>query len=95
VRVLDGVPAKEEAHPYYRIFNIGNSHPVSLMDFIHTLEDAIGKKAILEMYPMQQGDVKVTYADTTALETAFQYSPSTTLKEGIGKFAEWYRRGDY
>ena len=76
--------------PYYRIFNIGRSQPVPLMDFIRALEDTIGKKAILEMYPMQQGDVKITYADTTDLEQAVGYKPSTTLKEGIRNFVEWY-----
>ena len=98
VRVIDCIPAKELCHcgldpqsPYYRIFNIGHSQPVQLMDFIRTMEEAIGKKALLEMYPMQQGDVKITYADTKELEQAVGYKPSTELKEGIGKFAEWYR----
>jgi UDP-glucuronate 4-epimerase len=90
VRVIEAIPTKEEEHPYYRIFNIGNSQPVPLMDFIHTLEDAIGKKAVLEMYPMQQGDVKVTYADTTKLENVTNYKPQTALKKGIEAFVRWY-----
>lgn len=91
VRVIDSVPTKDEKHPYYRIFNIGNSQPAPLMDFIRTMEDAIGKKAILEMYPMQKGDVKVTYADTTALYEKVLYKPSTMLKEGVRRFIEWYK----
>jgi UDP-glucuronate 4-epimerase len=94
VRVINGIPGEAEVHPYYRIFNIGHSDPVPLMDFIHTLEDAIGKKAVLEMYPMQQGDVKVTYADTSALEQHFHYCPSTSLKEGISRFIQWYQDND-
>jgi UDP-glucuronate 4-epimerase len=60
------------------------------MDFIHTLEDAIGKKAILEMYPMQQGDVYQTFADTTALTNTTGYKPETNLEKGINEFIEWY-----
>jgi UDP-glucuronate 4-epimerase len=63
------------------------------MEFIHTLEDAVGKKANLEMYPMQQGDVFRTYADTSELTKITGYKPETNLKEGIGKFIEWY--GNY
>jgi UDP-glucuronate 4-epimerase len=64
---------------------------VQLTDFIRTLEDAIGKKANLEMYPMQQGDVFRTYADTTALTETTGYKPTTDLKTGIDKFIDWYR----
>jgi UDP-glucuronate 4-epimerase len=87
VRVTGKIPNQKQPHAVY---NIGCSNPVQLMDFIHTLEDAIGKKANLEMYPMQQGDVYQTYADTTALENQFGYSPNVTLKEGIKRFVEWY-----
>ena len=90
VRVMKHIPDENNKYPYYRIFNIGHSQPVQLMDFISILEDTIGKKAILEMYPMQQGDVKTTYADTTALEQAVGYKPTTELKEGIKNFVEWY-----
>ena len=97
VRVMKHIPTEESCHcgndsqsPYYRIFNIGRSQPVPLMDFIRALEETIGKKAILEMYPMQQGDVKTTYADTAALEQAVGYKPATGLKEGIKNFVEWY-----
>jgi len=96
-RVINHIPNEQSCHcgqilqsPYYSIFNIGRSQPVPLMDFIHALEDAMGKKAILEMYPMQQGDVKTTYADTTALEQAVGYKPTTSIEEGIREFVRWY-----
>jgi UDP-glucuronate 4-epimerase len=97
VRVMKHIPTEEICHcehnpqsPCYRVFNIGHSQPVPLMDFISTLEEEIGKKAILEMYPMQQGDVKITYADTSNLEQAVDYKPSTGVKEGIKNFVKWY-----
>jgi UDP-glucuronate 4-epimerase len=76
----------------YHIYNIGNSKPVRLMNFIHIMEEAIGKKAILEMFPMQQGDVYQTYADTTKLEKDYNYSPSITVQEGISRFIKWYKK---
>jgi UDP-glucuronate 4-epimerase len=76
---------------YYQLFNIGHSAPVPLMDFIHTMENTLGKKAVLEMYPMQAGDVKTTYADTSALEKAVGYKPETSLEEGLRKFAIWWK----
>jgi UDP-glucuronate 4-epimerase len=92
VRVMNHIPNENKQQPYYQLFNIGHSQPVQLMDFIHTMEDAIGKKAILEMYPMQQGDVKTTYADTSDLDSAVGYKQTTDLKEGLGKFAAWYKK---
>ncbi|MDQ1298341.1 MAG: UDP-glucuronate 4-epimerase [Campylobacterota bacterium] len=74
----------------YRIFNIGNNTPVQLMEFIGTIERALGKTAEKQMLPMQDGDVVSTYADTSGLEEAFGYKPDTKLSEGIGKFIEWY-----
>jgi UDP-glucuronate 4-epimerase len=56
------------------------------------MEEAIGKKAILEMYPMQAGDVKTTYADTSSLEKAVGYKPKTDLKTGLARFAEWWKQ---
>jgi UDP-glucuronate 4-epimerase len=78
-------------NPPHAVYNVGCSKPVKLMDFIHTLEDVIGKKANLEMYPMQQGDVYQTYADTMALEREFGYCPKIELKEGIERFIEWLK----
>jgi UDP-glucuronate 4-epimerase len=75
----------------YRIYNIGNNNPVKLMDMIAYLEEALGTKAVLEMKPMQAGDVKSTYADIDSLEQAVGFKPSTNLKSGLAKFAQWYQ----
>lgn len=95
IKLINKVPAEssesQDEHPYYRIFNIGNSTPVKLLDFIHCLEACIGKKAVLHMCPMQPGDVKVTYADTSKLEALIQYKPKTNLEKGIADFVNWYK----
>ncbi|HEY0772350.1 MAG TPA: NAD-dependent epimerase/dehydratase family protein, partial [Sphingobacteriaceae bacterium] len=75
----------------YEIYNIGNSRPVKLMDFIYTLEKALDKRALIEFVPMQAGDVHTTYADVSKLKAAFGYAPSTTLEQGITKFVKWYK----
>lgn len=74
-----------------RIFNIGCGHPVRLMDFITALEKALGKETQKVMYPMQPGDVYITYADTHALRDEVGYSPVIGIIEGVSRFAEWYR----
>ncbi len=76
----------------YRLYNIGNSQPVQLMDFIRTMEQAIGKEAKKEFLPMQPGDVKDTYADVTALEQEFGYRPTTSLTEGLQDFVKWFNK---
>ena len=88
LRVLDR-PAPPPAR--YAIYNIGNHQPVKLLDYIAALERAFGKKAKLEMKPMQPGDVKATYADTAALRAAVGFAPSTTLEIGLARFAEWFK----
>ena len=75
-----------------RVFNIGNNQPEQLMDFIGILESAIGKTAQKEFLPMQAGDVKATYADTSALEAWVGFKPYTPLNEGVEKFVNWYRQ---
>jgi UDP-glucuronate 4-epimerase len=75
----------------YGIYNIGNSKPVKLLDFIEALELSFGKKAIKEMYPMQPGDVNQTWADVSALREDFNYSPTTSIHEGIDEFVKWYK----
>ena len=72
------------------IYNVGCGHPMALMDFIHILEDSLGKKAAMQMLPMQKGDVYQTWADTTKLQNVTDFRPSTPLSEGIRRFAEWY-----
>jgi UDP-glucuronate 4-epimerase len=101
VRLLDHLPEPEtepesqrpsRSWAPHRIYNIGNNQPVTLGDFIATIENALGKKAIREMHPMQPGDVLATWADIDDLQAAIGYRPSTPLAEGIGKFVDWYRR---
>ena len=75
----------------YRLFNIGNNEPVTLMDFITTIEDAVGQEAVKEFLPMQPGDVMATYADTARLEEWVGFKPDTPLKTGIDKFIAWYK----
>jgi UDP-glucuronate 4-epimerase len=78
--------------PPHRIYNIGNSAPVLLLDMIAVLERAIGRKAELELLPMQPGEVPITYADVSAIQRDFGYRPNTPLEEGLPKFVEWFRR---
>jgi UDP-glucuronate 4-epimerase len=82
-------PATSQAH--YRIYNIGNSRPVKLMRYIEVLEKCLARKAVLDLQPMQKGDVPATYADVTALQEAVGYRPSTSVEVGIPKFVDWYR----
>ena len=92
----DGLPV-----PPYRIYNIGNNHPENLLDFVDILQQELIRAKVLpgeydfeahkRLVPMQPGDVPITYADTSALERDFGYKPSTPLREGLRKFAEWYK----
>ncbi|MDR2417011.1 MAG: NAD-dependent epimerase/dehydratase family protein, partial [Holosporales bacterium] len=75
----------------YRIYNIGNSAPVDLMDYVHAIEKALNKKAVYVMLPLQPGDVPATYADTTALQQDFSYCPQTSVADGVARFVAWYR----
>jgi UDP-glucuronate 4-epimerase len=75
----------------FDIFNLGNNHPISLLEFIAELEDALGKKADKEMLPMQKGDVLETCADISKSQKQLHFSPSIPLKEGIRHFVHWYR----
>lgn len=75
----------------FAIYNIGNNAPVVLMDFIKTIEEALGKKAVIDFQPMQAGDVPVTWADCSELYELIGFAPSTPLSEGIGRFVEWYQ----
>lgn len=75
----------------YRLFNIGNNNPVELEEFISAIEVALGKKAKRNYLPMQAGDVPATYADVSDLEREVGFKPATPIREGVGKFVEWYR----
>ena len=90
IGVLDKTPEANNGG-FYRLFNIGNNQPEKLLDFIALLENALGKTAQKEMLPMQPGDVKATFADTTALENWVGFKPRTDLKVGVQKFVDWYR----
>lgn len=93
----DGLPV-----PPYRVYNIGNNHPENLLDFVSILQEELIRAGVLppnydfeahkELVPMQPGDVPVTYADTSALEQDFGFKPSTDLRTGLRKFAEWYKK---
>lgn len=102
VRVMDVLPQPDPAWngdspdpgtspAPYKIFNIGNNQPVKLMDFISTIEKAMGKEAVKQFEPMQPGDVTATFADVEDLKAAVGFSPETPLNVGIGKFVAWYQ----
>jgi UDP-glucuronate 4-epimerase len=87
---LNPDPATSGTAPY-RIFNIGNSNSVNLMDYVAALEQALGRKARIEYLPMQPGDVARTWADTSALAAAVGYRPATSVADGVAAFVAWYR----
>ena len=82
---------QSESFAPYKVYNIGNNQPVQLEKFISVLEDKIGKKAVKNYMEMQPGDVVKTYADTSDLEKAINFKPSTSIEEGLEKFANWYK----
>lgn len=93
--IVDGVVAtlltERNNKPMYSLYNIGNSKPVKLLDFIEAIEKATGKTAIKEMCPMQPGDVERTWADVDSLQLDFGYKPNTLIQEGVDKFVTWYK----
>lgn len=106
IRVMKKAPEKKNGEdglpiPPYKIYNIGNSHPENLLDFVQILQEELIRAGVLpkdydfeahkELVPMQAGDVPITFADTTPLERDFGFKPSTALRDGLRKFAEWYK----
>lgn len=106
VRVMQGAPERKNGAdglpiPPYAVYNIGGGHPVNLLDFVDILQQELVRAGVLpsdydfeahkKLVPMQPGDVPVTYADTEALQRDYGYCPTTTLREGLRKFAEWYK----
>ena len=91
VDVLRVPPQREGEEAPWRILNIGNSRSENLMDFIATIEEAVGKPANIDFKPMQPGDVHETYADISAITDLTGYQPTTTIKEGVPKFVDWYK----
>ena len=84
-------PSPATSHAPYRVFNIGNHKPESLLYFIEVLERALGLKAQKNLLPMQMGDVPSTYADIDDLTTAVGFQPTTSIEEGVERFVAWYR----
>ena len=106
VRIMQHAPEKQNGEdglpiPPYKVYNIGNNSPENLLDFVTILQEELVRAGVLpkdydfeahkELVPMQPGDVPVTYADTTPLEQDFGFKPNTSLREGLRKFAEWYK----
>ena len=106
VRIMQHVPEKQNGEdglpiPPYKVYNIGNSSPENLLDFVQILQEELIRAGVLpsdydfeahkQLVPMQPGDVPVTFADTTPLEEDFGFRPHTSLREGLRKFAEWYK----
>ena len=106
IRVMQGAPEQFNGEdglpvPPYAVYNIGNSNPENLLDFVTILQDELVRAGVLpkdydfeshkELVPMQPGDVPITYADTTPLERDYGFKPSTPLRDGLRKFAEWYK----
>lgn len=106
-RVMQGAPEKKNGEdglplPPYAVYNIGNNHPENLLDFVQILQEELVRAEVLpkdydfeahkELVPMQPGDVPVTYADTSALERDFEFKPATDLREGLRRFAQWYKK---
>ena len=75
----------------YDIFNLGNSHPVTLSEMIAAIEAALGKKALIRQMPDQPGDVPITFADISKAQKFLNYSPRTPFREGVERFIEWFR----
>ncbi len=105
-RIMQCAPEKENGEdglplPPYRVYNIGNNNPENLLDFVDILQQELLRAGVLpqdydfeahkELVPMQAGDVPITYADTSALERDFGFKPSTSLRDGLRRFAEWYK----
>ena len=105
-RVMQVAPEKRDGEdglpiPPYAVYNIGNNQPENLLDFVDVLQQELIRAGVLpedynfeahkKLVPMQPGDVPVTYADTSALEKDFGFKPSTSLRDGLRKFAEWYK----
>ena len=106
IRIMQGAPEKKDGEdglplPPYAVYNIGNSNPENLLDFVNILQEELIRAGVLpedydfeshkELVPMQAGDVPITYADTSALEKDYGFKPKTSLREGLRKFAEWYK----
>ena len=84
-------PDSATSYAPYRVYNIGNNRPVELLRYIDVLQNCLGKKAKMDLLPMQEGDVPATYANTDDLERDVGFRPRTTVETGIARFVEWYK----
>lgn len=97
IKIMPSIPAETEDGAKYKVYNIGNNQPESLMYFVETLEKCLMKAGVItepakkEFLPMQPGDVYQTYADVTELQKDFGFKPSTSLEDGLQRFADWYK----
>ena len=106
MRVMQGAPSRQIGEdglpvPPYAVYNIGGGQPENLLDFVNILQEELGRAGVLpadfdfeahkKLVPMQPGDVPTTYADATALERDFGFTPKITLREGLRAFAQWYK----
>ena len=89
-KAWDGSDASSSSAPY-KVFNIGNNQPVKLMTFIEAIEQAVGKDAVKEYLPMQDGDVPATFADIDDLQQAVGFKPATSIELGVAEFVRWYK----
>ncbi|MDH0659092.1 NAD-dependent epimerase/dehydratase family protein [Empedobacter sp. GD03865] len=92
IQGIEKILEDKNTNEKYQLYNIGNSKPVQLMDFIKEVELSTGEKAILEMYPMQAGDVNQTWADVQDLKDKFGYNPNYPVDKGVYNFVQWYRK---
>ncbi len=102
VNIMQKTPDETEDGAAYKIYNIGNNSPENLLDFVQILSEELIRAKVLpadydfeahkKLVPMQPGDVPITFADTSALEADFGFKPSTSLREGLRRFAEWYKK---
>ncbi|MEA2011468.1 MAG: NAD-dependent epimerase [Verrucomicrobiota bacterium] len=103
VRIIDSVPVENPnwnpqnpdtatSTAPYKIYNIGNSSPVQLMEFVEAIENSLGRKAEKKLLPLQPGDIKATYADVSDLIEDFNYKPDTSIEAGVKRFVDWYKK---
>ena len=92
IRLINVVPSKDKNDAYHKVYNVGSGKPVRLMDFIELIEKYLDKKAKVNMLPLQEGDMKLTYANNEELTKLIDYKPSISIEEGMMKFILWYKK---
>ena len=92
MRLINVIPSKDKNDAYHKVYNVGSGKPVRLMDFIELIEKYLDKKAKVNMLPLQEGDMKLTYANNEELTKLIDYKPSISIEEGMMKFILWYKK---